>query len=143
MVNSPGKLKAKCFQAIRDRPGILQSDLGKMGIGHRQSIMKNVFSLCFDGSVIRVRDAVMLSYRLYPRGKEPQTYREEIGFRQSLFRIGNSLLCNEPACCEINKGHGDKFYMAFDEAFGLFYIDLKMMGGLCTESINPVLKNEA
>ncbi len=133
MSKYPCKLKEKCLQAIRDRPGVLQSELGKMGIGHRSSIIKHVFSLCFNGSVVRARDDVMLSYRLYPRGKEPQTHHEDRSYRQSLFCRGNSFRFSEPAHREINKGHGDKFYMAFDEAFGLLYIDLRMMAGAWSE----------
>jgi len=126
MFNSPSKLKVKCLQAIRDQPGILQSELGKMGIGHRSSIIRYVFSLCFDGSVVRVRNDDMQSYRLYPRGKEPHIDHEDKSFRCSLFS-------NNPACHDINKQHGEKFRMAFDEAYGLLYIDLKMIAGACSE----------
>ncbi len=31
----------------------------------------------------------------------------------------------------INKCHGDAFRMAFDERFGILYIDLKMISGAC------------
>jgi len=133
MSNSPSKLKVKCFQAIRDHPGILQSELGKMGIGHRQSIIKYVFSLCFNGSVVRVRDDVMLSYRLYPRGKEPHINREEIAVRRSLYRKSSFILFSEPTHRDINKGHGDAFYMAFDELYKILYIDLKIIAGACSE----------
>lgn len=133
MSNSPSKLKGKCLQAIRDQPGILQSEMSKMGIGHRQTITEHVFSLCFNGSVVRVRDEVMHSYRLYPRGKEPQINCEETLFRRSLHQRSSSLFFSEPAHYNINKGHGDKFFMAFDEASGLLYIDLKMIAGACSE----------
>lgn len=123
MSNSPSKLKVKCLQVIRDQPGILQSDLSKKGIGHRSSIIKYVFSLCFNGSVVRVRDVVMLTYRLYPRGKEPHVNHEDRLFRHSLYS-------HNPAYHDVNKGHGDKFFMAFDGSFGILYIDLKMIGGL-------------
>ena len=131
MSNTPSKLKGKCLQAIRDQPGILQSELAKMGIGHRSGIIQYVFSLCFNGSVVRVRDDVMLSYRLYPRGKEHHINREELVLRRALYRKSSSLLFSKPAHRDINKGHGDKFYMAFDEFYKILYIDLKMIGGLC------------
>ena len=123
MYRTLSKLKVKCFQAIKDHPGILQSELSKSGIGHRSSILKYVFSLCFDGSVVRVRDVVMKTYRLYPRGKEPHVNHEDRLFRHSLYS-------NNPAYHDVNKGHGDKFFMAFDGSFGILYIDLKMIGGL-------------
>ena len=126
MINKRTKLKGKCLQAIRDQPGILQSELGKMGIGHRSSIIRYVFSLCFDGSVVRVRDDGVQSYRLYPRGKEPHVNHEDKSFRCSLFS-------NNPAYHNINKQHGDKFYIAFDEAYRILYIDLKMIAGACSE----------
>ena len=126
-------LKEKCSQAIRDQPGILQSELGKMGIGHRSSIIRYVFSLCFDGSVVRVRNDDMQSYRLYPRGKEPHIDHEEMLFRRSLHQMSRPLFFSEPAHYDINKGHGEKFRMAFDEAFGILYIDLKMIAGACSE----------
>jgi len=97
-----------------------------MGIGHRSSIIRYVFSLCFDGSVVRVRDDGVQSYRLYPRGKEPHVNHEDKSFRCSLFS-------NNPAYHNINKQHGDKFYIAFDEAYRILYIDLKMIAGACSE----------
>ena len=133
MSNSPSKLKVKCFQAIRDQPGISQSELYKMGIGHRSSIVKHVFSLCFDGSVVRVYDDGMRSYRLYPRGKEPHINCEKMLLRRSLHQTSGSLFLRDPAHYDINKGHGEKFRMAFDESFGLLYIDLKMIAGACSE----------
>lgn len=126
MSNNYNKIKARCLEAIRNCPGILQSELFGMGIGHRSNISNGVFSLCFEGSVIRIRDAIMRSYRLYPKGKEPPC-RERRDFRQSLFRRNNALFFNEAAHQELNKGHGNKFYMAFDEAYGLLYIDLRII----------------
>lgn len=120
MSNNFSKVREKCMEAIRNKPGILQSELYRLGIGHRSDIGYRVFTLCFNGSVVRIRDDVMNSYRLYPKGKEPQTYHKEKAFKRSLFQRSA-----EP---EINKGHGDKFYMALDEAFGLLYIDLKILG---------------
>lgn len=32
---------------------------------------------------------------------------------------------------DINKLHGDKFFIAFDEFYGILYIDLKMISGAC------------
>ena len=127
MSNTPSKLKGKCLQAIRDQPGILQSELAKMGIGHRSSIIQYVFSLCFNGSVVRVRDEVMRSYRLYPKGKEPHINREDKSFRCSLFS-------NNPAYHDINKQHGDKFRMAFDAAFGLFDLEILQLAKAVTEN---------
>jgi hypothetical protein len=120
MSNNFSKVKAKCMEAIRNNPGIMQFELYRMGIGHRGDIVHRIFSLCFEGAVVRIHDDVTNSYRLYPKGKEPQTYHKEKAFKRSLFQRSA-----EP---EINKGHGDKFYMAFDESFGLLYIDLKILG---------------
>lgn len=128
MSNKYSKVKARCLESIRNCPGILQSKLFGMGIGYRSNILSGVFSLCFEGSVVRIRDAVMRSYRLYPKGKEPLCL-EKRDFRQSLFQRNNAFFFKESAHPDLNKGHGDKFFIAFDEAFGLLYIDLKMIGG--------------
>lgn len=128
MSNNFSKVREKCMEVIRNKPGILQSELYKMGIGHKADIGHRVFSLCFEGCVIRIHDEVTKSYRLYPKGKEPRTIREEKDFKQSLFQNSHACFFNEPAQPGINKGHGDKFYMALDEAFGLLYIDLKILG---------------
>jgi len=70
MLNKFSKVRAKCMEAIRNKPGILRSELYSMDIGYSK-----------DGRNPILKDA-----------------------------------------------HGDKFYMAFDEAFGLLYIDLKILG---------------
>ncbi len=133
MSNNYNKIKARCLEAIRNCPGILQSELFGMGIGYRSNISNGVFSLCFEGSVIRIRDAIMRSYRLYPKGKEPPC-RERRDFRQSLFQRNNALFFNESAHQELNKGHGDKFYMAFDAAFGLFDLEILQLAKAVTEN---------
>jgi len=105
----------------------LQRELYKLNIGHRSTIGSRVFSLCYECWVIRIHDSVMNSYRLYPKGKEPRITNTE-HYKQSLVQRGHASFFNEPSEREINKGHGEKFYMAFDEAFGLLYIDLKILG---------------
>ena len=108
------------------KPGILQCELYNMNIGHRSGIRLKVFSLCYEGRVVRIPD--LHSYRLYPKGKEPQSINTEKEYKQSLVHRGHAIFFKEPSQPEINKGHGDKFYTAFDEAFGILYIDLKIMG---------------
>jgi hypothetical protein len=115
------KVKVKCLEAIRKNPGILQCKLYRMGIAHRSDIGRRIFSLCYEGSVVRIHDIAMNSYRLYPKGKEPQTIEKE-KYHNRVHFFG------EFAHTEINKGHGDKFYRAFDEAYGLLYIELKILG---------------
>ncbi len=128
MSNKYNKIKVRCLEVIRNCPGILQSELFRMGIGYRSNISNAVFSMCFEGSVVRIRDAITCSYRLYLDGREPPCH-EKRDFRQSLFQRNNALFFKESAHPALNKGHGDKFYMAFDEIFGLLYIDLKMIAG--------------
>lgn len=121
MSNMFSKVRAKCMQVIRDKPGILRSEMYLMNIGHRSSIRIQVFSLVYSGRVVRIRDEAMLSDRLYPKGKEPPPFIHEKVYRNSLYSKDKRNQIPKDA-------HGDKFYMAFDEAYGLLYIDLKILG---------------
>ena len=109
------------METIRSKPGVMQSEMYLMNIGHRSSIGVQVSRLVYGGSVVRVWDDVMLSWRLYPKGKEPPPFIYEKVYKKSLYsKDGRNPILNDV--------HGDKFYMAFDEAFGLLYIDLKILG---------------
>lgn len=121
MSNKISKVRAKCMEAIRSKPGILRSELYSMDIGHRCSIGAQVSNLVYSGRVVKIRDDVMLSDRLYPKGKEPPPFIHEKVYRNSLY--------SKDKRNQIPKDvHGDKFFRAFDEAFGLLYIDLKILG---------------
>ena len=121
MSNKFSKIRAKCMEVIRKKPGILRSGLYSMDIGHRSSINIQISRLVYGGSVVRVWDEVMLSWRLFPKGKEPPPFIYERVYKKSLYsKDGRNPILNDV--------HGDKFYMAFDEAFGLLYIDLKILG---------------
>ena len=126
-----GKIKEQCIKAIRERPGILRSELYHLNIGHRCSVRKRVLDLVYERRVIQVWEKV--GYRLYPYGKEP--IREQKEYRASLYRR-NALYLNDVAYRDFNKGHGDKFYMAFDEAFEILYIDLKILGMAAQEMLH-------
>ncbi len=121
MSNNISKVREKCMEAIRSKPGILRSELYSMDIGHRCSIGAQVSRLVYSGRVVRIWDEVMLSDRLYPKGKEPQPFIYERVYKKSLYSKDGPNTIPKDA-------HGDKFYMAFDEAFGLLYIDLKILG---------------
>ena len=118
MSNMFSKVRAKCMEVIRDKPGILRSELYNIDIGHRSSIGVQVSRLVYDGSVVRVWDDVMASWRLYPKGKEPQPHEHKV-YRNSLYSKEKGIPKDV---------HGEKFMMAFDEAYGLLYIDLKILG---------------
>lgn len=120
MSNKISKIRAKCMEAIKNKPGILRSEMGYMDIGHRSNIGIQVSRLVYDGSVVRVWDETMLSWRLYPKGKEPH-HNEPKAYKKSLYSKGDATPIFKDA-------HGDKFYMAFDEAYRLLYIDLKILG---------------
>lgn len=120
-------IRPKVLQTIIDQPGIFMSDLCKIGFAHRNTIYDHVVGLCYDKSITRIRDGACRVYRLYPKGKEPDAYREGKKDKRTVFMRGNSLLRSEPAQKKLNKGHGDTFYMEFDNTFGLLYIDLRMM----------------
>ncbi len=90
-----------------------------MDIGHRCSIALQVSRLVYGGSVVRVWDDVMRSWRLYPKGKEPQPHERKV-YKKSLYSKEDRGIPHDV--------HGEKFMMAFDEAFGLLYIDLKILG---------------
>jgi hypothetical protein len=113
--------KAKFFAVMRQHPGILRTQLYKMNIGPRSSIQLWESKLLFEGKLVRIWDDV-LGWQLYPKGKEPQHYKPEI-YRPSLW--------SKEAAPDINKGHGEQFRMAFDEAFGILYYDLKIIAGAC------------
>lgn len=127
MSNNFSKVRAKCMEAIRDKPGILRSEMFRMGIGHRSNIDSHTSRLVYDGSVVRVWDDVILSWRFYPRGKEPQPHLENRIYRKSLYSRDVSPIPKD--------AHGDKFYMAFDEAYKLLYIDLKILGMAAQEML--------
>ncbi len=118
MSNMFSKIRAKCMEVIRDRPGILRYELYSMDIGHRCSIGTQVSRLVSGGRVVRVWDDVMLSWRLYPKGKEPQPQPQKV-YKKSLYSKERGIP---------NDVHGDKFMMVFDEFYGLLYIDLKILG---------------
>ena len=121
MSNNFSKVRAKCMEAIRHTPGILRSELYSTDIGHRSSIGIQVSRLVYSGSVVRAWDDVMQSWRFYPKGKEPPPFIYERVYKKSLYsKDGRNPILKD--------AHGDKFYMAFDEAFGLLYIDLKILG---------------
>lgn len=120
MSNNVSKIRERCMEEIRNRPGILRSELYRMNIGHRSSVSMHVSRMVYEGRVVRVWDDIMLSWRLYPKGKEPQPPdRKE--YKRSLFGSGCRSYIPKDA-------HGDRYYMAFDQAFGLLYIDLKILG---------------
>lgn len=120
MSNNFSKVRAKCMQVIRDKPGILRSEMFRMSIGHRSNIDLHISRLVYGGSVVRVYDDIMKSWRFYPRGKEPQSHLENRIYRKSLYSKDVSPIPKD--------AHGDKFYMVFDEAYKLLYIDLKVLG---------------
>jgi len=121
MSNIISKIRARCMHEIRKKPGILRSELISMDIGHRSSIGIQVSRLVYAESVVRIWDGVMLSWRLYPKGKEPPPFVYGKVYKKSLYF--------KDRCNPIPKdARGDDFYMAFDEAFGLLYIDLKILG---------------
>lgn len=126
MSNKISKISAKCMEEIRNKPGILRSELYAMNIGHRSSIQMWVSRLVCDGIVVRVWDDTQRSYRLYPKGKEPPPHQHK-EYKPSLYSRTRGF-CHDAADPGFNEGHGDKFYTAFDEAYGLLYIDLKMLG---------------
>jgi len=129
-----GKLKEKCITAIRKRPGILRAELYRLNIGHRSSVRTRVLDLVYERRVIQAWDKVMGSYRLYPYGKEPPI-RQQKEHRVTLYQR-HALYLNDVADRDFNKGHGHKFYMAFDEAFEILYIDLKILGMAAQEMLH-------
>ncbi len=115
------KIRAKCIEAIKNNPGILRSELYSMNIGHRANIGLQVSKLVYERSVVRVWDDVMGTWKLYPRGKQPEyDPHDNIIYKKSLASQQKSLIPKN--------AHNDKFFMAFDEAFGILYIDLKILG---------------
>jgi len=121
MSNNISKVRAKCMEAIRSKPGILRSELNSMNIGHRSSIGIQVSRLVYSGRVVRIWDEVMLSDRLYPKGKEPPQFIYKKVYRNSLYsKDGRNPIPKD--------ARGDKFFMAFDTAYELLYIDLKILG---------------
>lgn len=126
MSNNFSKVRAKCMQVIRDMPGILRSEMYSMDIGHRCSIGTQVSRLVYERRVVRVWDDVMLSWRLYPKGKEPQPHLENRIYRKSLYSKEGSIP---------KDAHGEKFRMAFDDYYKILYIDLKILGMAAQEML--------
>jgi len=126
MSNMFSKIKAKCMETIRSKPGVMQSEMYLMNIGHRSSIGVQVSRLVYAGRVVRVWDDIMLSWRLYPKGKEPPLPEHKI--RKKTMYPKTRGFFRDAADLGVGEGHGDRFYMAFDVAFGLLYIDLKILG---------------
>jgi len=120
------KIKAKCLEAIKNNPGILRSELYTMNIGHSSSIGVQVSRLKYEGCVVAAWDDVMKSFRLYPKGKEPLLPEHKI--RKKTMYPKTRGFFRDDADPGVGEGHGDKFYMALDEAYGLLYIDLKILG---------------
>lgn len=123
------KVKAKCLEIIRKNPGILRSELHKMGIGYRTTINLYESRLVYDGTIVRVWDCVMRSYRLYPRGKVPCIVLPRF-YKKNLHSYCGLYFAEKPNP-DLGEAHGDKFYRAFDEEFGILYIDLKIISGAC------------
>ena len=119
-IRSRSKIRAKCIEVIKGNPGILRSELYSMNIGHKSNIGIQVSKLVYERRVVRVWDDVM-GWRLYSKGQQPEYDPHNIVYKKSLY--------SKDARNKIPKdARGDKFYMAFDEAYGLLYIDLKMLG---------------
>lgn len=129
------KIKDECIKAIRKKPGIRRSELYDMNIGHRSGVRDRVLDLVYERRVIQAWDKVMGSYRLYPYGKEPPI-REQKDHRATLYPV-HGLYMKDAADPDFKGGHGDKFYIAFDEAFRILYIDLKILG-MAAEMLAPV-----
>lgn len=126
MSNNFSKVKAKCLEAIRNKPGILRSELYTMNIGHSSSIGIQISRLKYEGCVVVAWDDMMRSYRLYLKGKEPSLPEHKM--RKKTMYLKTRGFFRDAADPGVGEGHGDKFFMAFDEAFGLLYIDLKILG---------------
>ena len=114
------------METIRSKPGVMQSEMYLMNIGHRSSIGVQVSRLVYAGRVVRVWDDIMLSWRLYPKGKEPPLPEHKI-WKKTMYPKTRGFF-RDAADPGVGEGHGDRFYMAFDVAFGLLYIDLKILG---------------
>jgi len=160
MSNFGSKIKDKCLKAIKAKPGLLRYELYNMGIGHRTGILLWVSRMVYEGIIVRVWDDVMRSWRLYPKGKEPQLHKPESKMYVNSLFSRNILDRKEVADYKFNKGHGNDFYNAFDEAFGILYIDLKILGiaaqelnspevnddvafALVTDTVTPILKESS
>lgn len=120
MSNNFSKVRAKCMEVIRGEPGILQSKLYSMHIGHRSNIALYISKLVYGGSFVRIWDDVMLTWRLYPKGKEPQPYHDNRVYKKSLYCRDISPIPKD--------AHGEKFRMAFDDYYKILYLDLKILG---------------
>jgi len=119
--NMSSKIRVKCMEEIRKKPGILRTELYSMNIGHRCSIGLQVSRLVYYELVVRIWDDIMRSWRLYPKGTEPQPFIYKTVYKKCIY----SKDSRNPIP---NAARGGEFYMAFDEAFGLLYIDLKILG---------------
>ncbi len=120
VVKTRGKIRAKCIEAIKKNPGILRPELYTMNIGHRSNIGIHISKLVYERIVVRVWDDVMGTWRLYLKGKQPDYDPHVRVYRKSLASQQKSMIPKD--------AHNDKFFMAFDEAYGLLYIDLKILG---------------
>jgi len=131
MANTPSKIRVLCLAAIRKTPGMPRYQLYKMGIGHKSTIRILLSRLVYDGAIVRIWDDAVNSWRLYPKGKEPVAHTQK-EYKQNLYP-SLALYFKDIANPDIGEGHGEKFRMAFDVAFGILYIDLKMIAGGCCQ----------
>ena len=123
------KIRTQCLDAIRKTPGMPRSELYRMGIGHKSTIQLWISRLVYERTIVRIWDDAMNTWRLYPKGKEPEPRIRE-KHKKNLYSH-RALYFGDKADYDFSKAHGEKFRMAFDEMFRILYIDLKMIAGAC------------